>query len=1640
MQNKKYQLFCLLLSASVAASSPASTIMAATRTGSVAMSEEDWQEIAEEDSGEWDDDELFQDYLLSLFFQTPEGVSCCSLDTTGKSTLNETEKKLYNDLKPLITEVAEGKRKSTKFEIDLSGYGDVFQFTADNGTTLSKDNIATKFAAVVDTSKVWHALLADMPYELYWHDKTIDGWSTSYSYSSSNGNKTVSITKLTISMGVNAKYAEKTENTYNANQMSSDTQNTVQRAQQAAAKAKSIVDENAGKSDYDKLYNYMTAICDLTSYNTSAPGSNTNNTTEGIDPWQLIYVFDGDNSTNVVCEGYSKAFAYLCDLTEFQSDNIACYLVNGTMDGGTGAGGHMWNIVTMDDNRNYLVDVTNCDAGTIGSPDLLFLAGLPGTVDSNYTFTKYSGKTVIYTYGDDIKALYGTGTDSVLALADQKYQKKALETLSDSQLKSMVTIPSESTYSGQAVAATLTNTVTGTGTATIYYQKAGSTEYVTAAPKDAGTYKVFLDVAAGTAYNAVEKHEVGSFTIKQKSLSADLFEKIADQTYNGSEIKPTVTSATLKVNTDYTVTGYGNNTVIADGNGTTGPYVTVSGTGNYQGTVNLPFGIVAPAITGTVTISGNTACGQTLTAAANVMNTGAGIQSFQWYRKDSATAAFAAISWATAASYTLTPEDYGKTLKVVVKVANTTGQLEQTTAVIAAGACPTENVPTNPVMDDTADTFTFSGKDGVTYEYSLDNGSTWTNISTTGGKAFFSVGDTEIPAGQVQVRAKAVTGYNASSVISNSMAFNGKKDLAKAVISLSSSSFTYTGTEQKPTITVTYNGTDVDASAYDVTISSTDSGTDSTGTSAGTKAGTVTLTITAKDGTNYNGSTTKTYRIEPAAPEITNVQCKTPTLISTTRPSEVTLAGTVTSGGNTVNGTFALTAASLSAGTKEYGWKFTPEDKRNYKEQTGTISLTVQGKALTDTMIAAIADQTYTGSEIKPTITVKDGSKILIEGTDYEVSYTNNINAAGAAAPTVTITGKGNYAGTAKKTFTINKAKQAALSITGVSGKTYGDASFTLQTTGGSGDGAVTFSVPSDSKVVEISGNTVTIKHAGTVVITAEKSGGNNYENVTATYQLVIAPKKVEVQWPESTAFTYDGTQKIVNPMVSNAGGDTVALTVTGNQQTDAGTYRASVTKTDNPDYTLDGASGTTKQWSISKADTGITLGNLSQTEDSVSAVTASLSPASADASATVEYLVTKDGKETWTTELPKTAGNYKVRAFLGTAHAGKNLKGYADFEAAKTAGKAAEGTFVISKASSGTGGSGNPGGSSSGSGSTGSGSSGGSGSGTGSSGSTSSETQKPEGEKPGTGTEKPSEGTPGSETPETVTNPDGSTTTVSSETREDGTTVRVEETLREDGSRKTAVTESRPDGTTKTTTTAADSEGNTTSVTEKTTMDTVGKGTNAVVTVKKDGEGSVTSAKALVDLTGKSGRVSIDGATVKAITEAAGTDTDITMTVKDSKGKTLYTLTADSADLKAGNSLKVFKYSAKKGYVLVNAKTYKASKSGSVSVSLKDKAAYRLEDTKTAAKIEKQILNSVKPAKTSAKIKTGKSMKASLAGSFHQENAKSISYSTTDKKVVKVSKNGTVKALKKGTAWVKVKVVLKNGKTKTVKVKLTVK
>lgn len=140
-----------------------------------------------------------------------------------------------------------------------------------------------------------------------------------------------------------------------------------------------IINANKSKSPYDKLKAYGDAVSKLVEYDFDAVGHDNPSSDDYdpawssnyIEPWQLINVFDDDPSTNVVCEGYSKAFKYLCDLG---APEVDCILVTGVMDGGTGAGGHMWNNVRMDDGRMYLVDITNSDDGDAMATDYpLFL-------------------------------------------------------------------------------------------------------------------------------------------------------------------------------------------------------------------------------------------------------------------------------------------------------------------------------------------------------------------------------------------------------------------------------------------------------------------------------------------------------------------------------------------------------------------------------------------------------------------------------------------------------------------------------------------------------------------------------------------------------------------------------------------------------------------------------------------------------------------------------------------------------------------------------------------------------------------------------------------------------------------------------------------------------------------------------------------------------------------------------------------------------------------------------------------------------------------------------------------------------------------------------------------------------------------
>ena len=91
--------------------------------------------------------------------------------------------------------------------------------------------------------------------------------------------------------------------------------------------------------------------------------------------------------------------------------------------------------------------------------------------------------------------------------------------------------------------------------------------------------------------------------------------------------------------------------------------------------------------------------------------------------------------------------------------------------------------------------------------------------------------------------------------------------------------------------------------------------------------------------------------------------------------------------------------------------------KYNFENYFSSVTF-IFYREITDTSVSSVPEQTYTGAEIKPSPAVKYNSDTLKAGTDYDLSYKNNIDPGLA---TLTITGKGSYTGTKDVTFKIVK-------------------------------------------------------------------------------------------------------------------------------------------------------------------------------------------------------------------------------------------------------------------------------------------------------------------------------------------------------------------------------------------------------------------------------------------------------------------------------------------------------------------------------------------------------------------------------------------------------------------------------------------
>lgn len=298
--------------------------------------------------------------------------------------------------------------------------------------------------------------------------------------------------------------------------------------------------------------------------------------------------------------------------------------------------------------------------------------------------------------------------------------------------------------------------------------------------------------------------------------------------------------------------------------------------------------------------------------------------------------------------------------------------------------------------------------------YEGDRQLTEAQTVTSGKELTFTIDTAKanLGKGRHTLTAKFVGSQNMAAQAETVQVYIRQAAIARADVAVAGESFTYTGSPITPAVSVTLkNGTQL-MKDRDYTLAYTNH----------TNAGTATVTVTGIG--NYIGTAKKTFVISKAkAPEIS-----WPTASAITCGEKV--SDSLLSGGSTQYGTFTwsddVKDTIPTVGTSSYKVVFTPsaDTKNNYETITTTekgISLTVNAKSLTGANVTVSGSYTYTGQAQIPAadaVTVQLDGK-TIPNDRYTISASDNTNAGQAI---VTVTGIGDYTGTASGTFTIGMA------------------------------------------------------------------------------------------------------------------------------------------------------------------------------------------------------------------------------------------------------------------------------------------------------------------------------------------------------------------------------------------------------------------------------------------------------------------------------------------------------------------------------------------------------------------------------------------------------------------------------------------
>jgi N-acetylneuraminic acid mutarotase len=331
-----------------------------------------------------------------------------------------------------------------------------------------------------------------------------------------------------------------------------------------------------------------------------------------------------------------------------------------------------------------------------------------------------------------------------------------------------------------------------------------------------------------------------------------------------------------------------------------------------------------------------------------------------------------------------------------------------------------------------------------------------------------------------------------------------------------------------------------------------------------TGVGTVVVAANQAGNTNYAAATQVTQSI------VVNQATQTITFTAPTSPvtygvSPITLSATGGASGNAVvfsvvSGPGTISGSTLTiTGVGTVVVAANQAGNANYSVATQvTRSIVVNQATQTISFTAPTSPVTYGVSPIALVATGGASSNAVVfsvvSGPATVSGTTLTITGAGTVVVAANQTGNTNYSAATQVTqsIVVNQASQTITFTAPTSPVTYGVSPITLSATGGASSNAMVFSVVSGPATV--SGNTLTITGAGTVVVAANQAGNTNYSAATQVTQSIVVNQAAQtITFTAPTSPVTYGVSPITLSATGGASGSAVVFSVVSGPGTISG-------------------------------------------------------------------------------------------------------------------------------------------------------------------------------------------------------------------------------------------------------------------------------------------------------------------------------------------------------------------------------------------------------------------------------------------------------------------------------------------------------